>query len=117
MFRQSINQRSFYYSSLTGQQPLIDDTTGLPSGETSRTFSTPTQTWGNISSAAGRMRDDVFGWNIDYDLTIVLADSTLAIPEGAKLWIYASTALPNDYEVVAVGKTLNETVIAAKHVP
>lgn len=120
MFRQKLNQRSFYYSTYTSSADVTSNVTGLPTGEKTRTFATPVQAYGNISSSTGRMTTDGYGWSVDYDINIV-PSFEVPITEGTRLWVYvtpnANGTVKHDYEVVRVMKSLNEFVIAAKRCP
>lgn len=120
MFRQALNQRGFYYSTYTSSTDVTSNVTGLPTGEKTSTFATPVFAWGHISSSTGKMTTDGYGWNIDYDINIVLSHD-LPITEGSRLWINsvpdAQGDVRHDHEVVRVMKSLNETVIAAKRCP
>ena len=116
MFRQALNQNGFYYANYVGEADRISDVTGLPTGEKTRTFETPTFAWGNISSTTGRMTVDGFGWNVDYELNIV-PSKDLPINEGARLWIHSVPPAAHDYECVRVYRSVNEVTLAAKKLP
>lgn len=122
MFTSRRNKRRFYYANYTSKADVISSRTGLPTGEKTRTFSSPVAAWGNISEANGMMSTEPFGWNINYDITIVPGSTdAAAIKEGARLWIgitpgTAQAPVAHNYEVIRVGPSLNETVIAAKRV-
>lgn len=110
MFRQSLNQREFSYKNYLGKTPVISQETGLPNGEYTQVWGKLNATRGNISAPTGRMLQDTFGWNIDFDLVIVPSDNLMTIAEGSAVYIDGT-----EYQVVRVGRTLNETVIAVKN--
>lgn len=116
MFRQTLNQRGFYYANYASNDAVTSPVTGLPTGEKARTFGQPTFAWGNISSPTGRMTTDAFGWNIDYDLNII-PSKDLPINEGARLWIHSVPPERHDYEAIRVYRSLNEVVVAARRLP
>ena len=122
MFTLRRNQRSFYYANPVSKADVISARTGLPNGEKTLTFSAPVLTYGNVSEANGRVYADPYGWNIDYDITIVpCSNAASAIKEGARLWVgitpgTAQNPTAYNYTVVRVGTSINETVIAAKRV-
>lgn len=107
MFRQSLNQKQFTYKNYVGTTPVISEDTGLPNGEYAATYTGDITAWGNISAPTGRMVTDVFGWNDKFDLVIVPSDNLLSIGEGSIVYIDGI-----EYDVVRVGRTLNETVVA-----
>ena len=122
MFTLRRNQRSFYYANPVSKADVISSKTGLPNGEQTRTFSSPVLAYGNVSEPSGRVYADPYGWNIDYDITIVPSSSaSAAIKEGARLWVgitpgTAQNPVTHNYTVIRVSTSLNETVVAAKRV-
>ena len=85
-------------------------------------YNNPVPFYANISAAKGTSDAEVFGVALDYTKTISTADMTLPISETSLIWFETMPIIKNgvvdeasaDYSVVAVARSLNNSVYALK---
>ena len=70
-------------------------------------YSEPLKLRINVSANKGEANAQCFGLDLNYDREMTTSDISCPIDEYTRLWIDKDTALPHNYEVVAVSKSLN----------
>lgn len=117
----SQNKQKFYYALYVSDTDAYD-ADGLKNGEKDITYTEPTVCYANISAARGTADIEQFGINDDYERTIATSDLTLGIGEDSILWIGIEpydedgNAVPHNYKVVRVAKSINSVTYAIKKV-
>lgn len=116
------NQRTFWYALYAGRT-TVKDSDGNDTGEPCVAYSAPVAARGNVSAASGNAQQEQFGIGVTYDVVIQLPGTDWPIDEYAVLWLskppaatYDPTSPGNDYAVVRVSKSLNQTSVAARRV-
>ena len=117
----SQNKQKFYYALYVSDTDAYD-ASGLKNGEKTITYTDPTAFYANISAARGTADIEQFGINDDYERTIATNDLTLGIGEDSILWIGIEpydangNAVPHNYKVVRVARSINSVTYAIKKV-
>jgi len=118
------NKQKIYYSLYTASTPIRDEWGNL-TGENTYTYATPVEYRINVSAARGTADIEQFGINTNYSKTMVTNDTTCPITETTRLWIdreptvtegQTVTAIPHNYEVVSVARSINSVTYAIKEV-
>ena len=114
------NKSKFYYASYIGKTEIIDEY-GNVTGEYTNSYSDPIECFGNVSAAQGEVQSRQFGESESYDKVIVLDDRNAPINEHSILWVDtlppdATTAIPHDYVVKRVARSINGVSIAIQKV-
>ena len=107
------NQRSFYYSTVTGTEPILDEY-GNDTLETRTTYSAPLVSKGNISANIGEDAVEIFGTQTEYSRTVSMA--TCLLKEGDKVWFDVEPTGENNYIVAKVADSKNGFLVALREV-
>ena len=110
------NKQKFYYATYLGKVDEVD-ALGYKTGDKKISYSDPVACYANISAARGTADIEQFGISDDYERTICTSDLTLPISEDSILWVgieptESGVAVPHNYKVVRVAKSLNSIVYA-----
>ena len=111
------NKQRFYYALFMGKVAGVDEY-GNANGEYDYIFSEPIPFAANISAAKGEAQIEQFGANLAYDKVIVMDSSAPMIDEHSILWVDAlpqsegGKAMPHDYIVKKVARSLNQVAVA-----
>lgn len=114
------NKETVYYALYSGSTEATRD--GLYTGETVSAYETPVAIRASVSAARGVSDIDLFGVNVSYTKSIIVDDMTCPIDEHSRMWVgIAPTdendeAVPHNYEVVQVARSLNHIAYAVKQV-
>ena len=118
------NKQKIYYSLQTGEKAIRDEH-GNITGEYELSYATPVEYHINVSAARGTAELDEFGINLNYTKTMMTNDLSCPITETSRLWINreptitqgnTETAVPHNYEVVAVARSINSITYAIREV-
>lgn len=80
------NQQAFYYALYQGKEDVVDSN-GLKTGEKKISYGNPVKMKANISPVTGYVSDNIFGKDLQYDMTMVTCDIDCPIDEFSVLWI------------------------------
>ena len=109
------DMKLFHYASYSDRTMIYVD--GVPTGEYTTGFGTPTECYGTFSTASGRATDKEFGTFIDYDFIIHIEEETCPFDENAAIWLPGSdTKSEHDAKVVRIAETASDTAIAVKKI-
>lgn len=115
------NKRPFYYATFKAKTPIKLD--GLyDTGEYSIEYDTPVLVKASISATRGRVHEQLFGIDTDYDRVILTDDVEIPITESSVLCVEIAPTydtdggLIYDYVVTRVSRGLDFTAIAIKKV-
>lgn len=108
------NKQSIYYANYSGVTEIVDEN-GFYTGETTISYTEPTQIKVNVSAARGEASVDLFGTDLNYTKTIV-SDKDLGIDEHSILWIGKPNTEPHNYVVVSIAKSINYITYAIREV-
>lgn len=108
------NKETIYYAQYSGETDVISD--GLYTGETVPELTDPIALRASVSAARGTSDVDLFGVNTSYTKTVIVDDLACPINEHSWLWIGRTPALPHNYEVVQVARSLNHIAYAVMQV-
>lgn len=114
------NKRTFYYALYEGKVPIVDNN-GLDTGDFEIAYSDPVAFRANISPARGTADVEQFGITTNYTHTIVTDDKNIPIDTHSILWIGVDPssgfyAVPHNFVVVQVARSLNSVTIAVREV-
>ena len=115
------NKQTLYYATFSGYTDATD-TSGNKTGGKVKTYSDAVQFRANVSAARGTAEVEQFGVNDNYDRTVTTSDLSLPITETSILWIginptdSGGNAVPHNYTVVRVARSLNSVTYAIKKV-
>ena len=116
----SRNKQTIYYALYSGETEEIRD--GLYTGEKVSIYALPVEIRASVSAARGTADIDLFGVNVSYTHTVIVDDMSCPINEHSRLWIGCApvgeggAAVPHNYEVVQVAKSLNHIAYAVRKV-
>ena len=109
------NKVKLYYALFVSKEPVIDEYENI-TGYTI-TYGEPIEFKANASPSQGEMATRLFGESVLYDKVLMFDKSGPAIDEFTRFWIdNLDITKPHDYEVKAIGKSLNNKAIAIKKV-
>lgn len=104
------NKRLMWLSKPTSSE-VVDDATGLGTGEYVATWSTPERVRINAAPQTGSADSSPFGTEVSYDLVLVADGNPWGITEGCRMWLRATEPDPEDardaYEVRRVSPSIN----------
>lgn len=109
------NKRKFFYALYKGKTAVVDSH-GYKTGEYEITYGRPVMMRANISPSQGSVGTELFGINTNYSKVIVTADMNCPIAEDTAIWIDRMPCEKNNYRVVQVAKSLNQTAYAIDEV-
>ena len=114
------NKETIYYALYRGD---TENTSGnLYTGEIVPSYDSPVELRASVSAARGTSDIDLFGVNVSYTHTVIVDDVSCPINEHSRLWIGREPtdanglAVPHNYEVVQVAKSLNHIAYAVMQV-
>lgn len=107
------NQRTFYYATATGTEPIVDEY-GNDTLETRTIYSAPLTLKANISANIGEDAVEIFGTQTEYSRTVSMANCPLK--EGDKIWFGADPMGENNYVVAKVADSKNGFLVALREV-
>lgn len=113
------NKQTIYYALYAGETTLVDEY-GDSTGETIPYYDKPVDLQCNVSASRGNAESELFGIDLNYSKTLCVEGISCPIQEDSILWIGrtpdADNTVKHNYVVVAVAKSLNNTVYAVKEV-
>ena len=107
------NQRTFYYATQTGTEPIYDEY-GNDTLETRVTWGNPVLLKANISANIGEEAVELFGSQTEYSRTISMAICPLK--EGDKVWFGIVPDVEHNYTVAKVADSKNGFLVALREV-
>ena len=107
------NQRTFYYATVTGKEPIYDEY-GNDTLGTRTIYSAPLTLKANISANIGEEAVELFGSQTEYSRTVSMAKCPLK--EGDKVWFDVDPMGENNYVVAKVADSKNGFLIALREV-
>lgn len=107
------NQRSFYYSTATGTEPIYDEY-GNDTLETRTIYGAPLVLRANISANIGEAAVEMFGSQTEYSRTVTMANCPLK--EGDKVWFDVDPMGEHNYVVAKVADSKNGFLVALREV-
>lgn len=109
------NKQKIYYANRTTEEPILDED-GLMTGDDQFGYTTPEELKINVSPASGAIVLQAFGVTEQYDKVLITDDLNCPLDEHSHLWVGIETALPYNYVVTRMSKSLNSVVIALTQV-
>lgn len=117
------NKRRMWYALYEGISD-VRDSQGRRTGAKQTTYTAPAELMANISPASGGSDPSPFGTVVNFDRTVLVFDTNLAIDENSILWIDrvpvikndGTTDTPHDYVVTGIAKGLLSISYAVKRV-
>ena len=109
------NRRSLWYANPEGSEPILDEW-GNDTLEVRKIYTEPKLVGANVSAGTGQDTTMVFGNLTSYNRVIALADNSLGIVEGTRVWFGIGTDKPHNYEVVKVADSVNGVLLAVREV-
>ena len=104
------NKRQMWLSTYA-EQELVDEETGLGTGECVASWSAPVSVRVNVAPQTGSAESSPFGTEVSYDLVLVADSNPWGIAEGCRMWLGPTKPDPEDaadaYEVKRVSPSLN----------
>ncbi len=107
------NQRTFYYATVIGTEPIYDEY-GNDTLETRTVWGNPVSLKANISANIGEEAVELFGSQTEYSRTVSMANCPLK--EGDKIWFGISPELEHNYTVAKVADSKNGFLVALREV-
>lgn len=107
--------REFYYATLVGSEPILDEY-GNDTLEVRNTYGSPTLLRAVVSANAGQEAVNVFGTLSEYNRTISYNGDTCPLNEGDIIWFGVDVTAPHNYVVVKVADSKNGYLIAVREV-
>lgn len=107
------NQRTFYYATATGTEPIIDEY-GNDTLETRTVYGAPLVANANISANIGEEAVEIFGSQTEYSRVACMANCPLK--EGDKVWFGVDPMSENNYSVAKVADGKNGYLVALREV-
>lgn len=107
------NQRSFYYATAEGAEPILDEY-GNDTLEVKTTWGNPVLLKANISANIGEEAIELFGSQTEYSRTVSMA--TCPLKEGDKVWFGIAPNLEHNYTVAKVADSKNGFLVALREV-
>lgn len=110
------NRRPVAYAFYDGVTEIINDS-GEYTGEYEVHYTTPVKKLMNVSGGRGEANIRMFGLENEFSRTIVTEDLETPFGTDTVFWIETDPDTePHDYRVIAVSRTINQTVIALAEV-
>lgn len=110
------NKRPVAYAFYSGITELTDSD-GNYTGEYSVSYTTPVETYMNVSGGRGQADIALFGLTETFARTATTEDLETAFSTDTVFWIDADPDTEeHDYRVVAVSRTINQVVLALSEV-
>ena len=113
--------KTFYYAAYSDRQMIYED--GIPTGEYTKGYGTPTECRGTFSTASGRATEREFGTFIDYDFVIHIEANVCPFDENAAIWLPGTAPLDSkgnttdhDAKVTRISDSPSHTAIAVKKI-
>lgn len=107
--------QTIHYKMYLGEQNVLDDE-GYRTGEQAASYSELRVCEMSVSGNKGNSEISQFGKNLDYDRTMITADTSCEIDEHSVLWIDTDTENPHDFIVMKRSVTPNQIQFAIKQV-
>lgn len=107
------NQRTFYYATATGTEPILDEY-GNDTLETRTIYGAPLVANANISANIGEEAVEIFGSQTEYSRVISMVKCPLK--KGDKVWFGVEPMGENNYTVVKVADSKNGYLVALREV-
>ena len=107
------NQRTIYYASITGTEPIYDEY-GNDTLETRTIYGAPLILTANISANLGEEAVEQFGSQTEYSRTVSMTNCPLK--EGDKVWFNVDPMGENNYVVAKVADSKNGFLVALREV-
>lgn len=107
------NQRPFYYSTIEGTEPILDEW-GNDTLETRTIYGDPVRLKANVSANIGEEAVELFGSQTEYSRTISMAKCPLT--EGDKIWFGIKPTAENNYTVAKIADSKNGFLVALREV-
>ena len=107
------NQRSFYYATATGSEPIVDEY-GNDTLETRTTYGAPLTLKANVSANVGEDAVEIFGAQTEYSRVVSMVNCPLK--EGDKVWFGVDPIGENNYVVAKVADSKNGFLVALREV-
>ena len=113
------NKQKIYYALYKSSETPVDEY-GDPTGEPIPTYDAPVGLRCNVSASRGNAESELFGIDLNYSKTLCVEGISCPIKEDSILWIGLvpddKGTVKHNYVVVAVAKSLNNTVYAVREV-
>ena len=118
------NKQKIYYALYDKKTDIVDEW-GNKTGEYDVTYQEPVEYYINVSAARGTADLEMFGINATYTKTMTTNDMNCPIEETSVLWINREptaivgkviTAIPHNYVVVSVARSINSITFAIREV-
>ena len=107
------NQRTFYYATATGTEPIYDEY-GNDTLETRITYSAPLVSRANISANTGENAVEIFGAQTEYTRVVSMVNCPLK--KGDKVWFGVEPTGEHNYTVVKIADSKNGFLVALREV-
>ena len=107
------NQRTFYYATVIGTEPIYDEY-GNDTLETQITWSEPIVLKANISANIGEEVVEAFGAHTEYSRIISMTKCPFS--EGDKIWFGIEPSKENNYTVAKIADSKNGILVALREV-
>ena len=107
------NHRTFYYATVTGTEPIVDEY-GNDTLETRTTYSAPLVLKANVSANIGEDAVEIFGTQTEYSRTVSMVNCPLK--EGDKVWFDVDPMNEHNYVVAKVADSKNGYLVALREV-
>ena len=109
------DMKLFHYAAFSDRDMIIVD--GIPTGEYTTGYGTPTECFGTFSTASGRATEKEFGTFIDYDYIVHIEETPCPFDENAAIWLPGTdTKGEHDAKVVRISESASHTAIAVKKI-
>ena len=115
----------FHYAAYSDRTMIYEN--GVPTGEYTTGYGTPTECYGTFSTASGRATEREFGTFIDYDYIVHIEAESCPFDENAAIWLPGTSITapgPNnttvtsehDAKVVRISESASHVAIAVKKI-
>ena len=109
------DMKSFHYAAYHDRQMIYQN--GVPTGEYTTGYDTPTEAYGTFSTSSGRATEREFGTFIDYDYVIHLEAESCPFDENAAIWLPGGDpSEEHDAKVVRISESASHIAVAVKKV-
>ena len=114
--------KEFYYAAYHDRTMIYQN--GIPTGEYTPGYDTPTLCRGTFSTASGRASEREFGTFIDYDYVIHIEDAVCPFDENAAIWLPCTAPYDEtgkilqdpDAKVTRISESASHVAIAVKKI-